>query len=372
MDSETTAREDERWMGLAIRLARRGLGQAAPNPSVGCLLVRDGRVVGRGITGPGGRPHAETVALDRAGVETRGATAYVTLEPCAHHGETPPCAEALIEAGIARVVTGITDPDPRVAGRGNERLRAAGLAVTMDVRRDLAAQVIAGFASRLQYGRPEITLKLASSIDSRIATRSGESRWITGETARQGGHFLRARHDAILTGSGTVRADDPALTCRLPGLSVRSPIRVVLDSHLGIRLDSTLVTTAHDISTVIITTAAAPATAAAELAMQGAEIIEVAATSDARVSLDAAMAVLAARGVNSVLVECGATLAASLLESDLVDHLVWFRAPMLIGGDGLAAVVPFGIDSLSAAARFKRVSATAIGEDMMETYRRRP
>jgi diaminohydroxyphosphoribosylaminopyrimidine deaminase/5-amino-6-(5-phosphoribosylamino)uracil reductase len=363
---------DQGWMRLALRLANRGQGQVAPNPSVGCILVRDNRIVGRGWTQPGGRPHAEAVALAQAGSGAAGATAYVTLEPCSHHGKAPPCADALIAAGVVRVVAAIQDPDARVDGQGFERLRAAGLAVTVGVCGELAGAALAGFIRRGRDGRPLLTLKLAASIDSRIATRDGESQWITGEPARRLAHLMRARHDAILTGTGTVLADDPSLTCRLPGLDQRTPVRVVLDSRLVTPLNSALVSSARNIKTMIITTAGASDASAAALRGEGVEVARVAETKDGKVGLDAALRALGDCGITSVLVESGGFLAASFLSAGLVDRLVWFRAPMVIGGDGRAAVEPLGVAALVAAPRFERIDVRPVGEDMVETYRLRP
>ena len=360
---------DQCWMRLALRLANRGQGQVAPNPSVGCVLVRDNRIVGRGWTQPGGRPHAEAVALAQAGSGAVGATAYVTLEPCSHHGKTPPCADALIAAGVTRVVAAIQDPDVRVDGQGLDRLRAAGLAVTVGVCAELAGATLAGF---IRQGRPLVTLKLAASIDSRIATRDGESQWITDEPARRLVHLMRARHDAILTGTGTVLADDPSLTCRLPGLEHRSPVRVILDSRLITPLKSSLASSARDIKTMIITTAAASDASAMALRGEGVEVVRVDEAKDARVGLDAALRALGDIGITSILVESGGVLAASFLSAGLVDRLVWFRAPMVIGGDGRAAVGPLEVAALAAAPRFERVDVRAAGEDMVETYRLRP
>ena len=216
-------------MDHALALARRGLGNTWPNPAVGCVLVRDGRVVGRGWTQPGGRPHAEVRALAQAGEAARGATAYVTLEPCAHHGKTPPCAEALIRSGVARVVTALTDPDPRVSGRGHAMLRAAGIAVTEGVRESAAREAQRGFLTRVTLGRPMLTLKLATSFDGRIATALGESQWITAPAARRQVHALRLTHDAVMVGGGTARADRPGLNVRGMG-RVRQPVRVVVSS----------------------------------------------------------------------------------------------------------------------------------------------
>ncbi|HEX5079092.1 MAG TPA: bifunctional diaminohydroxyphosphoribosylaminopyrimidine deaminase/5-amino-6-(5-phosphoribosylamino)uracil reductase RibD, partial [Geminicoccaceae bacterium] len=225
-------KRDRHFMAVALRLAARGLGSVWPNPAVGCVLVHGERIVGRGWTQPGGRPHGEVEALRRAGAAALGATAYVSLEPCAHYGRTPPCTMALLQAGVRRVVAATLDPDPRVDGRGIEQLRQAGVEVALGVGRAAAEALNAGFILRVRAGRPLVTLKLATSLDGRIATRRGDSRWITGEPARARAHLLRARHDAIMIGSGTALADDPSLTCRLPGLEERSPARVVLDRRL--------------------------------------------------------------------------------------------------------------------------------------------
>ena len=236
-------------MDAALHLARRGLGNAWPNPAVGCVLVREGRVVGRGWTQPGGRPHAETQALLQAGDAARGATAFVTLEPCSHHGRTPPCCDALIHAGVARVVVAMRDPDPRVDGRGLRRLRDAGIEVTEGMGEEAARAMQAGFLKRITEGLPLVTLKLASTLDGRIATAAGESRWITGPDARRQVHAMRARHDAVLVGSGTVLADDPDLTCRIPGMARAPTLRVVADARLRTPPGARLVRTARETPT---------------------------------------------------------------------------------------------------------------------------
>ncbi|MEC9167019.1 MAG: bifunctional diaminohydroxyphosphoribosylaminopyrimidine deaminase/5-amino-6-(5-phosphoribosylamino)uracil reductase RibD, partial [Pseudomonadota bacterium] len=255
---------DKRWMSAALNLARRGLGNVWPNPAVGCVVVSQGRVVGRGWTQPGGRPHAEAMALAAAGPAAAGGCAYVTLEPCAHHGRTPPCADALIAARLARVVYAVGDPDPRVAGAGAARMKAAGLAVETDVLADAAYALNLGFFSRVTRRRPMFTLKMATSLDGRIATRTGASQWITGPAARAHGHRLRAEHDAIMVGSGTAVADDPALTCRLPGLRDRSPLRVLCDSGLRTSPTSKMFADQTAAATWVATTEAA---AAADSAM---------------------------------------------------------------------------------------------------------
>ncbi|MBD3764054.1 MAG: bifunctional diaminohydroxyphosphoribosylaminopyrimidine deaminase/5-amino-6-(5-phosphoribosylamino)uracil reductase RibD, partial [Rhodobacterales bacterium] len=261
-------------MAHALALAARGLGRVWPNPAVGCVLVAQGRVVGRGWTQPAGRPHAETVALAQAGDLARGATAHVTLEPCAHHGQTPPCALALVQAGVARVVTALTDPDPRVSGRGHAMLRAAGLAVTEGVLAAEARALQQGFLTRVTRGRPMVTLKLATSLDGRIATATGESRWITGPLARRAVHALRMRHDAVLVGAGTALADDPDLTVRDLG-SPHQPIRLVLDSRLRLPVDSRLGRSAGAVPVWLLHGPAAPDAARAAWAAAGARLIEV-------------------------------------------------------------------------------------------------
>jgi diaminohydroxyphosphoribosylaminopyrimidine deaminase/5-amino-6-(5-phosphoribosylamino)uracil reductase len=364
----TTTDNDRAHMRAALALARRGLGNVWPNPAVGCLIVKDDRVVGRGWTQPGGRPHAETEALAMAGDTARGATAYVTLEPCAHHGKTPPCAEALIAAGIARVVVAMEDPDPRVSGAGLALLTTAGVAIASGVCGDEAAELNAGFFIKVREGRPLVTLKLATTLDGRIATHAGESKWITGEAARAAGHLLRAEHDVIMVGSGTALADDPELTCRLPGLGDRSPVRVVVDGRLRLPLTAKVVTSANEIPTWLLTLEGGDKARREAYADAGVDIIEVPAGNDHTVDLGAALSILAESGVTRVLVEGGAHLAAALLRTGLVDRLVWFRAARLIGGDGLPAAVAFGVDHLAQTPRFERVEVRQVGDDLMEIY----
>ncbi len=355
-------------MRAALALAARGLGRTAPNPAVGCVLVREGAVVGRGWTQPGGRPHAETEALLRAGDAARGATAYVSLEPCAHTGKTPPCAEALATAGIVRAVVAIEDPDPRVCGRGVARLRDAGIRVDVGACAAEASALNAGFFLRVAQGRPLVSLKLATSLDGRIATRSGDSRWITGEAARRRGHLLRATHDAVMVGTGTALADDPELTCRLPGLADRSPVRVVLDRTLRLP-EAAKILAAKGVSTWIV--AAAPGDAARKTALErgGAQVIDVPAV-DGRLSLKDALRALGDRGITRLLVEGGSALAASLLEQDLVDRIYWFRSAAIVGGDGLAAAGSLEVERLADVKRFERVDVETLGADVLETYRR--
>jgi diaminohydroxyphosphoribosylaminopyrimidine deaminase/5-amino-6-(5-phosphoribosylamino)uracil reductase len=367
-----TSPPDERdagFMALALRLAGRGLGRTWPNPAVGCVVVNDGRIVGRGWTQRGGRPHGEVEALRRAGARALGATAYVTLEPCAHYGRTPPCTMALLHAGIRRVVVAATDPDRRVDGRGIAQLRQAGVEVELGLMQAEAEALNAGFLLKERAGRPLVTLKLASSLDGRIATRTGASQWLTGAAARARGHWLRATHDAIMIGSGTALADDPSLTCRLPGLEERSPVRIVLDGRLRLPATSRLAATAASVPTWLITRRpAGPSEQAQALTEQGVELIEAGAAGGEGLDLDEVLAALAARGITRLLVEGGAALAASLLRRRLVDRLAWFQAPLIIGGDGHAAIAELGTDTLAAAARFARQGGEALASDTLEAY----
>lgn len=365
-------RQDLEHMRSALLLARRGLGRVAPNPAVGCVLVRKGRVVGRGWTQPGGRPHAETEALRRAGEAARGATAYVSLEPCAHHGQTPPCSEALIAAGIARCVVALEDPDPRVAGGGIAALREAGIAVEAGLLGEEAAALNAGFLLRVAEGRPLVTVKLATTLDGRIATRSGESRWITGEAAREQAHLLRAEHDAVLVGSGTALLDNPRLDVRLPGLEDRLPVRVVLDSHLRLPLTHDLVARAAEQRTLLVTRTGNDPNRQAAFGNAGVEILTVEQDTEGRPALAATLQALGEVGVTRLLVEGGGQVAAALLRDGLADRLVWFRAAKVIGGDGTPAVAGFGLAQLADAPAFERLSVEPAGQDLVETYRRVP
>jgi diaminohydroxyphosphoribosylaminopyrimidine deaminase/5-amino-6-(5-phosphoribosylamino)uracil reductase len=356
-------------MRAALALARRGLGAVWPNPAVGCVLVKEGHVVGRGWTQPGGRPHGETEALRRAGEAACGATAYVSLEPCCHWGKTPPCTEALIGAGVRRVVVALEDPDPRVAGRGIRQLRAAGLDVETGLCGEEAAEVNAGFLNRLRLGRPLVTLKLATSLDGRIATAGGESRWISGPEARERTHALRADHDAILVGIGTVLADDPQLTCRLPGLDSRSPVRMVIDRHLRIPATSRLIVDAQRIPTWIVTLRSANPAHRDALLGRGVTLIDVDPDPEGQIDLAAAFGAIGARGITRLLVEGGAGLAAALIRARLVDRLAWVHAPLLIGGDGIAAIGALGLAGLAAAPAFDRLATRPFGNDMLTIFR---
>jgi diaminohydroxyphosphoribosylaminopyrimidine deaminase/5-amino-6-(5-phosphoribosylamino)uracil reductase len=363
---------DIEHMRTALLLAERGLGRVAPNPAVGCVIIdAGGHVVGRGWTQPGGRPHAETEALRMAGAAARGGTAYVTLEPCSHHGKTPPCADALIEAGIRRCVVALWDPYPAVDGRGIRRLKDAGIAVDVGLLGDEASELNAGFLIRVVSHRPMVTLKLATSLDGRIATASGDSKWITGETARAHGHRLRASHDAIMVGSGTALADDPELTCRLQGLEDRSPRRIVLDGRLRLPLSSRLVMTARARPTFLVTVLGHEEAALDRYRKAGVEIIEAPGSADGHPDLLLVLKALGNLGLTRVLVEGGATVAAALLKAGLVDRIHWFRAPGVIGGDGLASIAEIGLDRVEHMNRFECTAHFAAGADTVEIYRKK-
>lgn len=317
---------DERFMRLAIALGERNLGLTWPNPSVGSVVVDESGdapvVVAQGATQPGGRPHAERVALAAAGARARGATLYVSLEPCSHHGKTPPCAEAVVEAGIARVASAIEDPDQRVAGLGHERLRAAGIEVITGCLEPLARRAHRGHMTRVIKGRPAVTVKLARTTEGLAGSRQGPRLMITGEIANAKVHLMRAHADAIMVGVGTVIADDPILNVRLPGLESRSPIRIVVDTHLRTPLTSRVVTGAREIPTWIVTTVQAPVEAERALVTQGVEVLRVSADEAGRVSLPEALQLLGTRGLTRVFCEGGPGLADSLAQADLIDELI--------------------------------------------------
>lgn len=362
-------KSDQGHMQAALGLARRGLGRVWPNPAVGCVLVADGRVVGRGRTADGGRPHAETEALAMAGSRAAGATAYITLEPCSQQGQTPPCAQALIDAGIKRVVVATEDPDPRVSGRGLALLRKNAIEVSLGLESEAAKAINAGFVSRVERGRPLITLKVVSSLDGRVATRLGDRKGVIGPAAEAYGHFLRADHDAILIGSGTALEVNPRLDCRLPGLGQTSPLPIVIDGHLVLPLTGHLVTNAEKRPLWVLTRDDNDPARRQAMAGCGVELIEIPAR-EGRIDLALAMQALGARGLTRVLVEAGGHLAAALLRARLVDRLAWFRAPLLLGGDGLAAALSCGVDHLEDAPRWRVLSVSAIGDDMIEILER--
>jgi diaminohydroxyphosphoribosylaminopyrimidine deaminase / 5-amino-6-(5-phosphoribosylamino)uracil reductase len=346
-------------MHHALRLAARGLGRVAPNPAVGCVIVsKDNRIAGRGWTAPGGRPHAETIAIAQAGEAARGATVYVSLEPCAHHGKTPPCADALIAAGVARVVSTIRDPDPRTSGGGFAKLEEAGVEVVEGVLAEEAKALNEGFFKRIIEGRPLIALKIAQSADAKVTNGPGKDKWITGLRARRHGQLLRAQHDAIMVGVGTVLADDPALTCRIAGLEDRSPIRIVLDSHLRLPVSSKLARTARAIPVLVFTAAQKGGEALAAL---GIEIVRVKADAQGKPDLGEVLRALSARGLTRVLIEGGPAIHAALIAQRLADRLYLYQAPIVVGAKGLkGADLP--------AVRLQCTERMALGADVVESF----
>lgn len=369
----TDPERDRRLMAAALRLGRRNLGRTYPNPAVGALIVSmegdDPVVVGRGWTAEGGRPHAETIALEAAGPAAKGATAYVTLEPCSHEGRTPPCADALIKAGVARVVMTIDDPDPRVAGQGRAALAAAGIAVTTGVLAEDAARAHAGHISRLTRGRPHVTLKLAVSADGMIGRREGERMIITGKPAFDAVQAMRTETDAVMIGIGTALVDDPRLTVRLPGLERRSPARVILDGTARLPLDSRLVASARDVPLFVAVGTGAPADRKEKLLEAGAHLIEVPEAAGG-VDIKAALEDLATRGFTRVLVEGGAEVASSLVGGDLVDEIVIFRAPVVVGPNGVRALAGYALSAIERSPRYRPIDAAIVGDDHLRRYLR--
>jgi diaminohydroxyphosphoribosylaminopyrimidine deaminase/5-amino-6-(5-phosphoribosylamino)uracil reductase len=362
---------DARFMALARALGRRGLGRTWPNPAVGAVVVRDDGagpvIVGRGWTQPGGRPHAETEALRRAGDAARGATLYVTLEPCSHHGQTAPCADAIISAGIARVVSALEDPNPQVAGAGHRRLVESGIAVEIGTGADEARRAHAGHIRRVRDGRPHVTLKLAVSADGKAALTGRRPTVITGEVARARVHLLRAQNDAVLTGIGTALADDPLLTCRLPGMENRSPIRVVLDSKLRLPSESRLAVTARDTPLWVIASDGAPSQREEVLRAKGAEVFRVA-EANGELDLSAVLRLLAGRGITRLMVEAGPILAAALLQADLVDEAMLLRSPQILGAEAIDALEKLPLETLTQSSRLVSAGAEQIGADTAEFY----
>ncbi|MGN6517697.1 MAG: bifunctional diaminohydroxyphosphoribosylaminopyrimidine deaminase/5-amino-6-(5-phosphoribosylamino)uracil reductase RibD [Rhizomicrobium sp.] len=357
---------DDQHMRHALVLAARALGRTGTAPSVGCVIVSpDGHVVGRGQTGDGGRPHAEAAALAQAGSTARGATVYVTLEPCSHIGKKgPPCADALVKAGVARVAVAMIDPDPRTNGAGIAKLQAAGIVTASDVLLPEAEMLNRGFILRTTQNRPLVTLKVAQSADGFTARAPGEPQWITGEDARRFGHLLRAKHDAILVGIETAIADDPELTCRLPGLEKYSPIRIVFDSKLRLDPNSKLARTARSIPTLVFTVR----DGGAELCALDVEIIRVDADRDGHVSIPAALRVLAERGIMRLLVEGGATVHSAFLSAGFADRLEIFTAPMSLGNSGRGGIDALTQRKLAEAPNFVRLSSRKLGQDRLESY----
>ncbi len=356
-------------MAVALTLGRRGLGNCWPNPAVGALVVKDGLIIGRGWTQPGGRPHAETMSLKQAGKAARGATLYVTLEPCSHEGKTPPCADAVIRAGIARVVSAMEDPNPKVTGQGHERLRARGIAVDIGIGADEARRVHAGHSRRMTDGRPHVLLKLAVSADGKVAAAGRKPVAITGEPARERVFLMRAMSDAILVGMGTVMADNPSLTCRLPGMLERSPVRVVLDAKLRVPLAMSVVATARETPTWIFGASDASAMAEKVLCDKGLEVFRVKAK-DGKLDISQVLKLLAERGITRLMVEGGARVAASFVSADLIDEAVILHSPKTIGSEGVDALEGLRLDALTKSKRLKPAGSEAIGPDNAEYFQR--
>ncbi|WP_276514675.1 bifunctional diaminohydroxyphosphoribosylaminopyrimidine deaminase/5-amino-6-(5-phosphoribosylamino)uracil reductase RibD [Sulfitobacter mediterraneus] len=359
---------DQRYMALALSLGRRGQGRVWPNPAVGCVIVAQGRIVARGWTQPGGRPHGEVEALAQAGAAARGATAYVTLEPCSHHGQTPPCAQALIDAGVARVVVATTDSDARVNGQGLQMLRDAGIEVSLGVGEAEARRDHAGFFRRVELGRPLLTLKLANSFDGRIATGTGESQWITAPQARRVVHAMRSRHDAVLIGGGTARADDPSLTVRDLGVD-HQPARIVVSRRLDLPLMGQLARTAAEVPVILCHGKDADPMLVQTWRDLGATLLPCAARGGQLEPADI-LQQLGAHGLTRVFCEGGSALAASLLEADLVDELVGFTAGLVIGAEGLPGVGAMGLEALRNAPRFNLRETMACGPDILHVWTR--
>src|SRR6202163_1898129 len=363
---------DQRFMQLALTLGRRGQGRTWPNPAVGAVVVQDGVIVGRGWTQPGGRPHAETQAVQRAGARARGATLYVTLEPCSHHGKTPPCVDAIIAAGIARVVSAIEDPNPEVAGQGHAKLRAAGITVDIGPGAAEAAHDHAGHFRRIRDKRPHVILKLAVSSDDKIGASGRKPVAISGEAAKTRVHLLRAQCDAILVGIGTVLTDDPLLTCRLPGMAARSPVRVVLDRSLRIPGSSKLVHSARETPLWVMTSNLSEAPAAMKLGAAGAQVIRVATTTapPPGLGLKAVLHALAEKGITRLLVEGGARVASSFVAANLVDEVWLLRGPDPVGADGVPALDALPVSVLTQSPAFKRRASETLQRDTLTIYER--
>lgn len=363
-----------RLMAAALGLAARRIGAVGARPAVGAIVASGTRVLGRGATGPDGRPHAETVALADAAARygkraLQGAAVYVTLEPCAHWGRTPPCTDALIAAGVGRVVVPHEDPDPRVSGRGIAALRQAGITVETGAMAEEARKINCGFLSRIERGRPWLTLKLAATLDGRIATAAGESRWITGPAARARVHLMRLRSDAVMVGSGTARADDPTLDVRGFGSAPAQPLRVVVDAALSLSPDSRLALTAQASPLLMLHSARAPARQRQSLAARGVELCEVAEGPGGHLDLAAALAQLGQRGINTLLCEGGGRLAAALLQGGLVDEIALFTAGRCLGADGIPAVGTLGLEALAHAPGFVLEHLEQVDDDVLTRWR---
>lgn len=353
------------YMRSALAIARQGLGRVWPNPTVGCVLVKNGHVVARARTADGGRPHAEVIALQGAGENACGATVYVTLEPCAHHGKTPPCAQALIDAGVGEVVIAVRDSDTRVSGRGVRMLQEAGIHVVEGVCEAEARQLNAGFFSRVEGSRPFVTLKTATTLDSKIATHTGNAQWITGDLARKRGHLLRAQHDAIAVGVNTVLSDNPSLTTRLDGVN-HSIVRIVFDTDLKMSGDEILF---NDIDKNPVWIFTSNPEGHDRLVDKGARVIVVE-KEQGRVSISSALKAVADEGITRLLVEGGATLITSFIAQGLFDQLYWFRNDSIIGGDGFNSIAVLGVNELTDKVQLQLDDEYKLGSDRLQVYSR--
>lgn len=364
-----TSADDKRYMRLALALGGRGLGHTWPNPAVGAVVVKDGVIIGRGWTQPGGRPHAETQALKRAGKAAEGATVYVSLEPCSHKGKTPPCADAIIRAGIARVVSAIEDPNSDVAGSGHRKLAERGILVDVGLCADEARRIHAGHFRRVRDGRPHVMLKLAVTADEKVGRADTGPVAITGEAARERVFQMRAHADAIMVGIGTVLSDNPALTCRLPGMFELSPVRVILDSKLRLPLASHVVATVRETPTWVFADKSASPVGEEILADRGVRVFRVDAR-DGLLDLDAALKTLASEGITRLMVEGGPTVAANLVRQDLIDEAVLLRSDKVLGDDGLDALDNLPLRALTQSVNLALCSAEQLGEDRAEYFER--
>ena len=364
------ATDHHRFMQAALSLARRNLGQTWPNPCVGAVIVKDGQIIAQGVTARGGRPHAETEALAQIGGDAKGATLYVTLEPCSHHGKTPPCADAVIASGITRVVVACRDPNPLVAGKGIALLKPTNIEVIEGVCENEAREINRGFFSVIEKKRPFISLKIATSLDGKVATASGESQWITGEAARAYGHGLRSRYDAIATGIGTVLADDPQLTCRLSGREHASPVRVVFDSDGRLPADSQLAKTSKEMPVWLLTSSSRRKPGSSLPDSVRVFDMDPGFRRDDEIPIENAVKYLAEQGITRFLVEAGPRLSTAFLQSGLVDRMYWFRAPIVIGSDGLDVVNNGFAATLAQLRIWQRLEYITLGNDTLEIYER--
>ncbi|MCE3255088.1 MAG: ribD [Rickettsiaceae bacterium] len=352
--------QNQSYIKFALGIAKKNIGITAPNPSVGCVLVKNGAIISTGVTGQNGTPHAETVAIEKAGKNSIGATLYVTLEPCSHFGKTPPCVDLIIKSKISKVIIACVDPDSRVNGEGIKKLQEAKIEVVVGILEDEARKLNQGFFGSRTKKMPFVTLKLATSLDGKIATKNGDSKWITSEQSRQFGHYLRAKNDAILVGASTVKADDPMLDCRINSLEKYSPKRFILSSKLDIALESRIVQTAKQIPTYILTNSSDTQ----RFIDAGVNIINFENSND-KIDPKILLTKICEIGVNNLLIEGGAKLATQFLKADLVDRLIWIQSPKIVGGDGVDAVADLDLSKIEQSLKFKITRTKKIDEDLL-------